>query len=240
MAYHLTPTEDYSKLFFLLDGEAAERHGIIGYLRADYGKDGFDFYISWFDSQPHLKTRDFRRELDDVINTLRIDGSENPFANRKTLERYCAEYPGNDLFIRGYGYMIRTEDYSYYFRCKPGPGDYDIYCFLYDNRYLLPELEGQHELPKYCFSVLPTTGEMIRIVRGESGYYPCNSGGLSPENIRIKVDVKNQMRLITRAQEEAMLAGSMFGWNVPGAKPWKYDMNGNLRPLPPIKDELVR
>jgi len=136
--------------------------------------------------------------------------------------------------------MILTEDFSYYFRCFPRISDYDIYCFTYDNRYLLPELAGQHDLPQYCFSILPSSGEMIRIVKGESGYYPCNRGGISLENIRVKVDTKNQMRSITRAQEEAMLAGSLFGWDTPAANPWKYDMDGKPRPLPPKKDKPVR
>jgi hypothetical protein len=134
--------------------------------------------------------------------------------------------------------MVVTEDYSYYFRCLANPIDYDIYCFAFDNRYLLPELAGQHELPKYCFSILPSSGEMIRIVRGETGYYPCNSAGLSQENIRIKVNDKNQMRGITRAQEEAMLAGSMFGWDAPAANPLRYEQDGNPQPLSPKKPNM--
>ncbi len=32
---------------------------------------------------------------------------------------------------------------------------------------------------------------------------------------------------ITPAQQEAMLVGSMFGWDVPGADPDHYDKEGN-------------
>jgi hypothetical protein len=131
MMYRLTPTKDSGQLFFRLDAEATERHGALGYMRADFGADGYGFHFKWFDIQPHLKTQGFRREIDDVVNTLRTDGQELPLANRRALETYCAANPGKDLADRGGGYLIRTDYFSYYFRCHPRPGDYDIYCFAY-------------------------------------------------------------------------------------------------------------
>jgi hypothetical protein len=238
--YKLLPAQDDESLFYRLDGEAAERHGAIGYMRADFGTDGWGFYFKWFDSQPHLKTRDFRRELDNIVNTLRVDGQETPFANRKVMERYCAAYPGQDLFLRGDGYVIRTDDFSYYIRCRPASGDYDIYMFAYDNRYLLPELAGQHELPELCYSTLPSSGALIQIVRGENGYFECANAHIGKEANRMFADTSDRLNGVTRAQEEAMLAGSMFGWDVPGAKPWKYDQDGNLRTHQPKKTEPER
>ena len=100
------------------------------------------------------------------------------------------------------------------------------YCYAYDNRYLFPELAGEHGLPHYCFSVLPSTGKLIRIERGEKGYFLCNTNGQTPQIARWKANDENVLRGITRAQEEAMLAGSMFGWDSPAAKPWHYDKDG--------------
>lgn len=223
-------------LFFRLEGEAAERHGAIGCMRADFGRGGNEFYTTWFDNQTHLKTPAFKTEFDNVINSLCGDGEKPPFASRRNLESFCRAA----FDTSGGGAMIRTQDYSYYFRCKPAVGDYDIYCFAFDNRYLLPELAGKHELPEKCFSVLPSTGERILIWRGQSDYDSFDTGVTDRAVIRAEVDKDNARWGVTRAQEEAMLAGSMFGWNTPAAKPWHYDKDGNPRLPQQKKNEPER
>ena len=75
------------------------------------------------------------------------------------------------------------------------------------------------KLPEMCFTLLPGTGQLICIKRGESGYYPSDwSTGDARENRRI-ADEQNRKRGVTPAQEEAMKIGSMCGWDVPGADP---------------------
>ena len=177
-----------------------------------------------------------KNEFDEVINSLRNDGQKPPFASRDNLAAFCAVTPGKELTTRGSGYMIQTLDFFYYIRCLPRPGDYDIYVFAFDNRYLLPELAGKHDLPDVCYSVLPSTGELISISRYEKGYSRCDGSKPNPEENRFFADTSNKIFGITRAQEAAMLAGSMFGWDVPAAKPWKYDKDGKPRPLSPKKD----
>jgi len=136
----LLPAPDEKLLFFHLEGDDTERYGAIGYLRADFGKSGREFWTTWFPSQPKLLTSGFNHEFDYVMNSLREDGLNPPFASRKNLEEFCSSTPGKDLTTRGTGYMIKTWDYSYYIRCLSQPGDYDIYVFAYDNHFLLPEL----------------------------------------------------------------------------------------------------
>ena len=148
MAYQLLPTNDKDLLFFKLEGAEAERYGQIGYLRADFGKSGREFYSTWFDVQPHLKTYAFQQEFDDVIDSLRNDGHSPLSASRMNLDMFCAKTPGKKINDRCDGYMVRTQDYSYYVRCLPLTGNYDLYCFAYDNRRLLSELGKRHELPK--------------------------------------------------------------------------------------------
>ena len=69
------------------------------------------------------------------------------------------------------------------------------------------------KLPPLCYATLPSTGEVILIRRGESGYYPVTSH-LTPTQLNTCLGTKP-----TATQVEAMLAGSMFGWEVPGADP---------------------
>jgi len=140
MPYELRNTKSDESLFFRMSEAEAEAHGAIGYLRADFGKSGNEFHTTWFDFQTRLKAHKLTVEFDDIINSLREDSKCSPLGNRNNLIAYCETTPCKDLGERGYGYIVRTPDYSYYFRCRPTPHDYDVYCFVYDNRYHLPTI----------------------------------------------------------------------------------------------------
>lgn len=73
-------------------------------------------------------------------------------------------------------------------------------------------------LPEICFAILPATGEPICIARGESGYQPA-AIILDGQDWR----KMNEALGITPAHVEAMIVGSMFGWDVPGADPAEYE-----------------
>ena len=67
------------------------------------------------------------------------------------------------------------------------------------------------KLPQLCFTLLPGTGQLICVKRGESGYYPSDwSTPDAQENRRI-ADEQNQKLGVTPAQETAMKIGSMCG-----------------------------
>ena len=67
--------------------------------------------------------------------------------------------------------------------------------------------------PHLCAAHHPTTGKPIIITRGQSGYHEMKTN-LPPE---LAVRLFNDSLGVTPKQVEAMLAGSMFGWNCPAA-----------------------
>jgi len=238
--YKLLPTKDDESLFFRLDGEAMVRHGAIGYLRADFGPDGRGFFTTWFNIQPHLNTPALKQKLGYVIASLRDKGPEPVFASRGDLEAFCAAKPGKNLNARGTGYTVKTSEYTFFFRCRPNPADFDVHCFAYDNRWLLPELAGKHKLPGWCNSILPSTGELISINRGQYAYFRSPLSTPFPDINRNTADRFNTHFGVTPAQEKAMLAGALYGWDSPATKPWNYDQDGNPRPQPPKRNSPER
>lgn len=90
-------------------------------------------------------------------------------------------------------------------------------------------------LPEHCYHTLASTGELIIIQKGESGYYPTDIDAGSKEANKSLAEEQNMLGGVTKAQAAAMAAGSMFGWETPAANPANYDKNG--RPMPgKIKD----
>lgn len=80
-------------------------------------------------------------------------------------------------------------------------------------------------LPPKCFSVLPSGTDMVILTRYEKGYKPAGRKAVG-KTLQESADILNNTMGVTKAQEAAMLAGSMFGWDTPAAKPKNYDENG--------------
>ena len=90
-------------------------------------------------------------------------------------------------------------------------------------------------LPEQCYGILPNTGELIIVKKGEYGYYRTDiSMGSKEENLALAEEYNGKLG-VSKAQASAMLAGSMFGWAVPAADPKNYDENG--RPIRPKQKE---
>lgn len=81
-------------------------------------------------------------------------------------------------------------------------------------------------LPEKCFSVSEYSNDLIEVTKGHSGYSHVEKelGSLTP---REAADRLNRELGVTKEQEQAMVAGSMFGWATPAADPANYDRNGN-------------
>lgn len=95
-------------------------------------------------------------------------------------------------------------------------------------------------LPPFCYTLMPSSGELIRIERGCKGYEKASFGATSdPAMNRKTADNRNREMGITREQEQAMLAGSLFGWDESAADPRSYDGNGQPKRVRK-RDELER
>ena len=92
------------------------------------------------------------------------------------------------------------------------------------------KLATDRGLSTFCYGYLPTEEKLIRIDFDESGYTPVRAD----ESNKTAKELNEKMG-VTPAQAEAMLAGSMFGWNVPAANPKNYDKDGKL-----LKKKLKR
>lgn len=75
-------------------------------------------------------------------------------------------------------------------------------------------VEKLQDLPQVCYARLLSDGHPILLKRGVVGYWLTNPG-VSPEDA-------NERMGVNVAQEEAMIVGSLCGFDVPGADPLNY------------------
>lgn len=274
--------------------------GFIGYLRADFGSNGKEFYSTWNEFNKTLKTPDFSLDLDTVINQLRE--TDSLLKDRNTMSHIC--YENKEWKIptdrEYYGIRVDTAKYSYMLRFTPQAGDYNLYCYCYKKEYLdqyqerakkgiriidtqynerfrIPDGDsiriqmqdygykdytcryideyhlyvGDHlyhscefaemlqqngytviplrsSLPEQCYVYVQTENNIGIVKKGESGYYKTDISAGTPSEQKALVEEYNTQCGITKAQAEAMKAGSMFGWHTPAADPKNYDDNGHL------------
>ena len=114
---------------------------------------------------------------------------------------------------------IKTEEGNLYVSLWDSDNSWEI--LTEQERFTQKVADG---LPELCFSTLKSTGHLICIKRGETGYYPSDASSLDKEANIEAADSFNERLGVTPAQRQAMEVGSMFGWNVPGADPASYEL----------------
>lgn len=87
-------TEAERKYTFSQSQQLSMQTGLIGYLRADFGSTGNEFWTTWNDFRKDLKTDEFKAEFDDVINELR---NGDVLADRKAMSSYCYSTPDSSF-----------------------------------------------------------------------------------------------------------------------------------------------
>lgn len=173
---YITPiTENLEKYTFRQSNQLYQQTGCIGYLRADLGSSGKEFYSTWNDTCSFLKTEEFSKEFDDVINALRLDDTYGRLLNDRTrLSRYCHEhakqYSGADN--QYYGIRVDTDRHTYLLRLNPRQGEYNLYCYCYVKKYLETHLVQASKgirfiTPHYREIFRIPDGDKIRITRSD-------------------------------------------------------------------------
>ena len=120
------------------DSEQDLERGCVGHLRGDFGNSGAEFWTSWFDHRPDLKSTVFHDELQNVVNGLRKEGGL--LRNFAAMSRGCREgLPCDDSF----GFKAESPHYAYCLRCIPRRGDYNFYLYAYDK-----DFQREHALQK--------------------------------------------------------------------------------------------
>lgn len=138
-------TEAERKYTFSQSQQLSMQTGLIGYLRADFGSNGNEFWTTWNDFRKDLKTDEFKAEFDEVINGLR-DG--DVLSGRKAMSSYCYSTPDSSFNddCNHYGIRLDTGKYSYLMRFNPNRGEYNLYCYCYQKEWLNAHLKTLSEV----------------------------------------------------------------------------------------------
>ena len=122
---------DEKALFYSGASEILPR---IGYIRADFGSSGEEFWHSWYPGESTaFNTPEFRAEFHVLMECLRTD----LLSSREGMRQYLREHPGlllEDSYLKVIGYRMQTAKHVYYIRCAPSRGNYDCYIHCYANK----------------------------------------------------------------------------------------------------------
>lgn len=156
-------TEAERKYTFSQSQQLSMQTGLIGYLRADFGSNGNEFWTTWNDFRKDLKTDEFKAEFDEVINGLR-DG--DVLSGRKAMSSYCYSTPDSSFNddCNHYGIRLDTGKYSYLMRFNPNRGEYNLYCYCYQKEWLNAHLKNAERGIRF---INPHYQEQFRIADGE-------------------------------------------------------------------------
>ena len=131
---NITPEE--FEFMYAKEDESIDR-GCIGHLRADFDT-GKSFFSTWWPENDNLKTKEFKDEFDKVINYFRKESETPILKSRSDMYNNCFNLkPTRSETDREIsGFKVVTEKHTYYLRCNPRMGEYNLYAFCYNNQAL--------------------------------------------------------------------------------------------------------
>lgn len=238
--FTMTPAGELYMQYCFGPYESAAESACVGYLQGDFGVDGGAFYTDWRTHRKSLLTGQFQQELKNVILALRKNGL---LENRKSMAAHLNRFPEARLgseYEKAGAFCIKTQGYIFFLRCIPGKSDYSFYLYGYERESMKEVMRKQQGLPDFCWSVVPSTQELVVIRYGKMGYYRQKMIACESEESRRMADTLNARRGITKQQVAAMEFGSMFGWYLPGADPKRYEIQERFSGKKQLSDREAR
>ncbi len=130
--YEIVPMKPEEVLYSYRNSQQiSSQTGLIGYVRADMGTNGDQFWVTWNGFRKDLNTPEFSDELSNLLHSLRQDGKY--LSDRNTLTRFCLDSKNALPYETGrdFGVRVSTRDHAYLMRLNPHKGDYNLYCYCY-------------------------------------------------------------------------------------------------------------
>ena len=130
----INPATTAERQFTFAHDLPPEQRGLIGHLRGDFGSSGKEFWTTFFDAIPTLKTQAFKNDFDRVINHLRSKECDL-LASRRDMIAYAEKNDAcrYDTWLGvQYVFRIDTDCFTYLLRCLPQKGNYNFYCWCYE------------------------------------------------------------------------------------------------------------
>lgn len=142
---------EFSYMYKALDEN--EDRGCIGYLRADFDT-GEAFFSTWFKENDTYKTPEFVKEFDDVINYFRNTSSTPLLKSRNDMYNVLYKLKPTELDFDNEvkGLKVQTDKHTYYLRCNPRKGEYNLYAYCY-NTAVLEKYKNTQLVEKYADGV---------------------------------------------------------------------------------------
>lgn len=155
---------DERKYTYRQSHQISMQTGFIGYLRADFGSNGDQFFSTWNEFRQNWITAEFKAEFDDIINALREDGGV--LSGRRAMSKYCIDTPKSAFNNERneYGIRVDTDKYSCLMRLNPRQGEYNLYCYCYEKQWLDRHMKQAEKGIRF---IDPNYKELFRIPDGD-------------------------------------------------------------------------
>ncbi len=148
MMYNIL-TEKEHKLVFALDNEDPCLAAFIGYVRGDFGKNGDEFWHTWFGHDEGKNGPHFKRQLTSIADDCRKNEQYPVLRDYRSMTEFCYKHQNTrlpeNLAERSSAIRIDSHDYVFYIRLNYQRGDYNFRIYCYEKKVLDLLKESEEE-----------------------------------------------------------------------------------------------